>query len=153
MVDDEFTRVYVMPEAPAPRFLPTTISLGGNWHEREGDGEGGWRWAQSPASLNLASPRRQEAILEITPVYIHAPAHSQMVGQSGQLRIAHDGRVLTTMSISVGETAQIPLILVPGVQTVTLTLEAGNFRPGDAGHGDQRSLSFAVRHLNLRTGD
>jgi hypothetical protein len=44
----------------------------------------------------------------------------------------------------------VPLIVPPGSHTLTLSLEAGNFRPSEYGQEDETLLSFAVRSINLQ---
>jgi hypothetical protein len=51
------------------------------------------------------------------------------------------------------ETADIPLQLQPGINIVTLSLEAGNFRPADEAGDDRRQLAFAVHTINLLTDE
>ena len=88
-------------------------------------------------------------VLEIIPDNIYVPGYALDV--SGNLRVALDGDYLTTLPIQVERTARLPLELPAGFHTLTLSLEAGNFRPSDRGGDDTRWLSFAVSSLNLVT--
>ena len=75
-----------------------------------------------------------------------------MLDQRGQMRVTLNNHV-QTVPFTIGETARVPLALSPGLQTVTLTLEAGNIRPAAYGESDSRWLSFAIQRLNLRQVD
>jgi len=152
LLDDQFTRVYTMPLSPDVSALPTTLALGNNWYELEQAGDRNWRWARSPASLRFSSPRHQTVVLEITPSHLYTARDGRVLDQRGQLHVTLNNRI-QTVPVAIGETAQVPLALSPGLQTVTLTLEAGNFRPAAYGESDSRWLSFAVHRLNLRQVD
>lgn len=145
VVDDEWLLVYAVPplsEAPAS----VIYGLQNNWYEAE---EGMLRWAQSPATLFISTPAAQDAILEITPVYISDPDYAEPF--RGELRVEMDGVFLATLPIETEQTANLPLSLPAGFHTLTLTLEAGNFRPSDRGSDDRRWLSFAIGSINLVT--
>ncbi len=146
LVDDELVTVYEVPEQVAPTQSPV-LMLAENWYSYEGE----WRWARSPASLRISSPQAQRVSLELMPHTIFAPSPERPVGYEGVLIPSLNGETLPPVTIRLGELASIPLDLPAGVHTVTLTLEAGNFRPGDYGGGDWRWLSFATRFLNLST--
>ena len=133
--------------------LPTGATWAGNllrtrdgWQEREDK----WRWTKSPATLYILSPTAQEATLQITPSSIHDQEGEGGVGKEGVLTVTANG-VTQQVPIRVDETANVPITLVPGGQTITLSLDAGNFRPSDYGVGDTRELSFAIKTLNLKT--
>lgn len=64
-----------------------------------------------------------------------------------------EDRLPISVTISTVQTTTIPLHLHAGRQPLTLTLEAGNFRPVDYGLGDFRLLSFAMHRFNIETMD
>ncbi len=147
VVDDDWLLVY---EVPPLATIPATLTYGYqfNWHALEEDGAR--RWARSPATLFFSVPVAQEAVLEITPEYVYVPGVG--LGASGNLRVALDGATLTTLPIQAGRAARLPLSLPAGFHTLSLALEAGNFRPSQGSDSDDtRLLSFAIRSLNLLT--
>ncbi len=146
IVDDDLTTVYALPATADPATLTLYMELRDGWQEREDK----WRWTKSPATLYILSPTAQEATLQVTPSSIHDPEGEGGVGKEGVLTVTANG-VTQQVPIHVDETANVPITLVPGGQTVTLSLDAGNFHPSDYGVGDTRELSFAIKTLNLKT--
>ncbi|MFN8472984.1 MAG: hypothetical protein U0822_12420 [Anaerolineae bacterium] len=146
IVDDDLTTVYALPATADPAILKLYMEMRSGWQEREDK----WRWTTSPATLYILSPTAQQATLQITPSSIHDPEAEGGVGQEGVLTVEANGTT-TKVPIRVDEPTDVPLTLVPGGQTVTLSLDAGNFHPSDYGVGDTRELSFAIKTLNLKT--
>jgi hypothetical protein len=146
VADDDWLLVYAVPSL-AEIAGELTYGFQYNWHESE---EGGVRrWARSPATLFISAPEAQEAILEITPESIYDPDYAPPV--RGDLRVELDGDLVAILPIEVGQTARLPLEIGAGFHTVSLSLEAGNFRPSDRGSTDRRWLSFAISAINLVT--
>ncbi len=147
LVDDDLVRVYAVqpPTDPPSR---TTITFGDNWRPSEGV----YRWGTSPATLEVASPTEQVAWLQITPHWMYDPPARTGLGSAGVLRVSVGDQPETAVEVAAGRTATVPLSLEPGRQTITLELEAGNFRPSDFGSRDQSVLSFAIRSIDLQTG-
>jgi hypothetical protein len=146
LVDDDLVTVYAVPPAD-PSDLTPLMSYQENWYGAEAE----WRWAQSPASLLLSMPRPVSATLEMVPYAIYEPEGDQVVGDEGVLHLELNGEPLPAVTIRNEEVARVPLQLPAGVHTLTLDLEAGNFRPQDYREDDPRTLSFAIRALNLVT--
>ena len=142
LVDDALTTVYQVAPAPALR-----LSLGSGWRKPEAE----WRWATSPATLKIESPVTQTVQLQITPVYLHDPQSPGGTGPRGVIDVQVGAQPMVPMPVVAGQMATVPITLVKGRQTVTLTLEAGNFRPTDYGGQDSGRLSFAVSTIALRT--
>ncbi|MDQ4079107.1 MAG: hypothetical protein M3220_23040 [Chloroflexota bacterium] len=151
LVDDELAAVYALPLEADPSYLPTTLMLDQNWYGREQEGELSWRWARSPATLVVTSPREQSVSLEIAVHSLYAPSSSGRVSDRGRLWVEMDNGDRVAVLIERDQLTTVPLTLTPGQHTITLTLEAGNFRPAADGQGDPRLLSFAIRTLNLQT--
>lgn len=158
LADDALVTVYAVPPLPDESTLKTSLVLKENWYRPDPDGALTVRWARSPATLWIYAPAAQEAVLEVTPVLIHAPGPDESyLGSQGVLDVVvGDGAatavattVATTVAITAEETARIPLSLAPGINVVTLSLQAGNFRPAAYGLPDSRTLSFAIRSMNL----
>lgn len=150
LVDDELVTVYAVPSpVDAAAGLSPTMGLKDNWYSREA----GWRWARSPATLFVSIPRGRAATLEITPGTMYQPTDDQTIGHKGMLRVEVNGHLLTKVAMTTGETTAVSLDLPAGVHTITLSLEAGNFRPSDAGGGDTRLLSFSIQSVNLALRD
>ncbi len=146
LVEDELVRVYAITSTADPTGSSTRMELLNNWREAEA----GWRWATSPAALSVTSPRQQAAVLQITPDVIHDPTSPTGVGEAGVLTV-RVGDASTSVAIARAEATTVPLVLRPGTQTITLTLEAGNFRPITYGQPDPALLSFAIRSIDLQT--
>lgn len=137
LVNDHLVRVYeVDPDATATMMTP-----GRNWSDREEE----WRWAASPATLLVTSPRSQDAVLEITPATMYDPAAENGMGNWALLDVDVEGVYETQVEIIADQTTRVPLWLPAGEQTITLSLDAGNFRAPDG-----RRLSFAIRSINLQ---
>jgi hypothetical protein len=150
LVDDDLAMVYALPQTADTSVLPTALAFGSNWHAQEGENDFTWRWAESPATLILSTPRYQEVILEILIFSVYVPPEQNTLGQ-GRLQVELDGRFPVVVDIVAGQMTAVPLELQPGKHTLTLTLEAGSYQPGVFGTDDWRWLSFAVHSLNLRT--
>ena len=154
VVDDALVTVYAVPElSEAVGESSPTIGLTDNWYSAEGD-DNKRRWARSPATLFLSVPRAQVVTLELTTGLMFGPRPEldQVLASSGRLSVALNGEHVDTIRIVKDSTAVIPLELPAGVHSLTLSLEAGNFRPVDYGMGDDRRLlSFMMQSINLRT--
>lgn len=130
-------------------------AYGPGWYGAEGPGAAGgeaaqtWRWAASPAALWLYSPAPRTVTLEATPVALHVAGSPDGKGDQGVLHITPGNRAVP---VQVGQRLQQAIALQAGWNTVTLALEAGNFRPIDLdpATGDSRPLSFALQNLTVR---
>jgi hypothetical protein len=143
---DDQVEVYAVDQSRATLDAPVTLSLEAGWRDAEAE----WRWATSPATLLVDSRNAWMATLEITPALMFDPTSPNGLGERGILSVeVNDTTVVVPLVRDQTATVQIPLR--PGVQRITLTLRAGNFRPIDFGGTDQAMLSFAVRTINLRT--
>lgn len=144
IVDDALVRVYqVSPYTPT-----VELHWGTGWRAPEKS----WRWAASPATLVVDAPRAQAATLVITPAALHDPRAPEGLGSQGVLKLAVGAAPPVSVPIMVDQPARVPVTLGAGRQTITLALEAGNFRPSDYGQKDKSTLSFAVRAIDLQTG-
>jgi hypothetical protein len=149
--EDDLAVVYAVPPEDASS-LTTAITLKHNWYRIDSDGTSHLRWARSPATLWIASPRRQQATLELRPFLLYEPGPAgQYIGQRGTLAVTTENGATSTIEINSEETARIPLTLEPGINPVTLSLQAGNFQPAAYEGNDRRWLSFAIRAINLQT--
>lgn len=146
VVDDDLTTVYSVPREIDPATLKTTIEFREGWDAREET----QRWARSPAILYAISPVARPATLRITPAALHAPAAANGVGESGRLTVTANGES-HTVDMRVDQPVDVPITLQPGSQTISIALETGNFRPTDYGTPDPRTLSFAIRSIDLLT--
>jgi hypothetical protein len=141
LVDDDLVRVYeLLPPQPV-----TDIELGQNWSQREPD----WRWATSPVTLSLTSVQTQSAALQITPAMIHNQAAENGLGSTGVLDVRTNNGLAVSVPITVENTTTVPLKLPTGTEIITLALQAGNFQPAHLNGSDNRTLSFAIRTLNV----
>ncbi|MFN8500065.1 MAG: hypothetical protein U0641_19600 [Anaerolineae bacterium] len=144
VADDDVATVYAVPANAAP--IAVTMELRDGWEERDN----GERWARSPAAVYIVSPTAQPATLQIAVWQTHDATAPGGIGTTGRLRVQL-GDETQAVDMAAGATVDVPLNLAAGGQTVTLALEAGNFRPADDGMADPRTLSFSVRGLNLVT--
>src|SRR5262249_50519521 len=145
IVDDDLVRVYkVEPD-------PNAIELRWGEHWSFLDTKAKARWAASPATLSVTAPSARPAVLQITPTFIHDPQAKDGLGGSGILNIQVGASVATSVAISAGQPVSVPIALAAGSQTITLSLQAGNFQPSQYGKKDTRTLSFAVSAIDLRT--
>jgi hypothetical protein len=69
------------------------------------------------------------------------------------LHIQVGGSFSTDVAITAGQPISVPIALAPGSQTITLSLQAGNFQPSQYGQKDTRTLSFAVNAINLQSSE
>lgn len=154
LVDDELVTVYAVPTAEeAARGLSPAIGLLNNWYSMEQESLS-QRWARSPATLFLSAPRAQEVTLALTPglMFEPEPENEQVIGRRGWMQVALNGEPLATVRLETGETSEVVLQIPAGVHTLSLALDAGNFRPVDYEMGDdERVLSFMMRAIELRT--
>jgi hypothetical protein len=149
--EDDYARVFEVPDLDKIE-IATMIRSGDNWYKIEFDGEEHWRWARSPAKLDITSEYSQKACLEITPFHIHDPASPGIFGDQGILTVTGDTGLNESIVIRPGKVTKIALDLEAGENIILLSLDAGNFQPGRFGGADTRWLSFAIQEINLQTG-
>jgi hypothetical protein len=145
IVDDDLVTVYqVDPDAEQ-----LDLRWGQNWSFLDKKAQA--RWAISPATLDVVAPTARQAILQITPTFIHDPNSEGGLGASGVLKIQVGAVFSTDVTITTSQPISVPITLAAGEQTITLTLKAGNFQPSQYGQRDTRTLSFAVNAIDLQT--
>lgn len=142
---DELVTVYQVSPAPAT----TEARLASGWLEPED----GWHWATSPATITIDSPCRQPATLEIVPFAIHGTDGANGLSATGMLGVKVDDQDPQTVPLTVEQPSPVSLTLDEGSQTISLELEAGNFQPSQYGGPDERTLSFAIRTIDLRVAN
>ena len=147
LVDDALVRVYRLPTLTEVAGLTNTVLLRDHWYPTDDLS----RWAISPATLVIESVREQPALLRIMPVSMHDPDSPNGRGRKGVLLAQVGKERPVPVEVTAGRLATVPLLLPEGRLTVTLSLQAGNFRPADYGGTDQREFSFALRSLGLET--
>lgn len=147
--EDDWLIAFAVPpiETTAPTLKPT-IRMLDNWYSYEAESH---RWARSPATLLIFLPQPGEVWLEMTPGTMYTAAPEQPVGHEGRLTVETETGFTTAVAIRNGEIVRIPLSLPAGHHVVTLSLEAGNFRPSDISDSkDSRWLSFSTSRINLK---
>ncbi len=144
LIDDDLTRVY-----PVVPLSQTRLETGRNWRMPEKT----WRWVTSPATFHVISPRPQAALLQITPAAIYDPRADNGLGNRGVLSIQMDNSFMAAVDIAVDQRTTVPIVLSEGRNTVTLSLDAGNFQPSMYDSDDTAFLSFAIRSINLQTAE
>jgi hypothetical protein len=142
LYEDNLLAVYAVPALEQIDPRPLIVTLAGNWYGREES----WRWADSPATIRLAAAEPIRAAMELLPAMFYQPDGLA----DGRLTVELEDGWSTTVSIAPGEPVAIPLSIPAGVHELTLSLEAGNFRPADQGSSDPRQLSFAIRSLDFK---
>lgn len=141
LLEDAQIRVYrVRPDAEVVQ-----ARWGAGWSFVEPD----FRWAASPATLQITAPTAQPALLELTPALIYDPAAPNGLGAAGTLLVEHAGAPPIRIALQVDQPTTVPIALQAGSQTITLTLHAGNFTVGSG--ESRRRISVAMRRINLRT--
>lgn len=143
LVDNATTLAYVVPTATGD----LQICWGDGWRTSEA----GWRWAASPATLQIDATGPQPAFLELMPAFLHDPEQSDGLGARGLLTVQIGDGPPRELPIAVDQLLRVPLALAAGSQTVTLSLAAGNFQPAAYGGSSTEELSFALRSINLVT--
>jgi len=140
LVNDAWTTVY-----PVIANSSLHLSFGQGWRTPESK----WCWATSPATLEIESPAAQTVQLQITSVYLHDPQSPSGIGSRGILTVQVGDQPAVPLPMIASQPSSLPITLVKGQQTITLTLEAGNFQPSRYGSSDQALLSFAVSMINI----
>jgi hypothetical protein len=135
--------------AVTPDMAGVALRWGTGWRAPEE----GFRWASSPATLRVTAPASCRARLVVVPALIHDPTGRDGLGAAGVLRITSSRGGEEEAMLSVDRPASVPIALEAGDQELTLTLQAGNFRPSDYGHDDDDVLSFAVRSIDMALDD
>jgi hypothetical protein len=97
------------------------------------------------------APVARPAVLQITPMFIHDPQSKDGLGASGILNIQVGATFSAAVTINAGQPIRVPIMLAAGSQTITLSLQAGNFQPSQYGRKDTTTLSFAVNAIDLQT--
>ncbi len=147
IVDDNLVKVYQVD----PKAEKIELRWGQNWSFLDKKAKA--RWAASPATLVVVAPVAQQVMLQITPTFIHDPQSKNGLGASGILHIQVGASFSTDVAISAGQPTRVPIALASGSQTITLTLQAGNFQPSQYGKKDTTTLSFAVNAIDLQTAE
>jgi hypothetical protein len=145
VVDDKLITVYqVGTVTETAQSLTTTIALMESteacWRERIT----GKRWGISPATFYIASPNPELAYLEVSLADIVDKSGRWIGGGVLILESAHS--ISTSASIISNGVVTLPLVLAPGSQIITLTLQRDS-RQGDA----PSYLNFAINYVNLLT--
>lgn len=143
LVKDDLVTVY--PVTPEPN--TTQARLGAGWQVPEAS----WHWAMSPAMITVESPCPQRVTLQIVPAAIHTPGTENGLGAQGRLSVQVGNEPPQSVPLTVEQAVPVPITLATGSQSITLSLEAGNFQPSEYGADDDRLLSFAVRMIDLQT--
>jgi hypothetical protein len=145
-VGDATVRAWRIPSGDAALPAGAVVELMTGWYPAEPK----WRWAVSPATLGVTSPRRMNAELAIDVALLHGLETPVGLGGAGVL-IVTTGTATVSVPVKPGETVRVPITLTTGETVVTLALGAGNFRPRDYGQNDMRTLSFAIASIDLAT--
>jgi hypothetical protein len=145
-VSDETFKAWRIPTGDTALPAAPVVELMTGWYPAEPN----WRWAQSPATLRVTSPRRMTTELVIDVALLHGLGTPVGLGQSGVLVVTAGAETVSVL-IEPGETVRVPIALTKGETAVTLALGAGNFRPSDYGQEDARVLSVAITSIDLAT--
>jgi hypothetical protein len=147
LVDDAFTTVYPVRPITDVTTLTPTIVLRESLDSSNYEIARGRRWALSPATFYVASPRVLSAYLKVTPGQIEN-AQTNAPAATGQLTLqTPDGRSVSVL-MSAGQPVLLPLALSPGSQIITLTLQPTRTQATDA---SLKYLNFAIGSIDLRT--
>ncbi|MEM8530511.1 MAG: hypothetical protein AAGF95_06700, partial [Chloroflexota bacterium] len=122
---------------------------GTGWYSRETDS--GSRWGQSPAEIYVYSDIAQEVTVQVASQLVYDG--SDTLGYEIQLQVVVNNSQTSAQTIGEAGVLMIPTQLEAGWNNITFTSAAGNFAP-DAffpGTGDQRTLSFLLQWIDIRT--
>jgi hypothetical protein len=124
---------------------------GVGWYELEASNGRTMRWAESPAEVYVYSPVKQEAMVRAVPVALHEDGAPWGEGDRGTMAVRINDQPGATFEVHTDAAFTCVTRLRGGWNVVSFELEAGNFRPVDVDpeSGDQRSLSFALRGLDI----
>jgi hypothetical protein len=148
--EDDLVRVYAIEPAVQGEPWQLQMGLAKNWYENEGE----LRWAESPAWLFVTTPEATSATLDIEPAMMFTPDAGWHVGFEGEFYVELDRERIASVVLKAGEITSVPLELEAGTHLISLELAAGNFKPSDyEDTEDGRNLGFAIRSIDLRTGD
>ena len=148
MAEDDLVRVWAIPAGRDALPAQPVIELGKEWYPAEP----AWRWASSPATLTITTPRAVQVELAISVPLLHDRSTGRGLGEESVLIFTTGGQSISR-SVRTGDVVRVALSLVPGAQNVSVALGAGNFRPSDYGEPDSRLLSFAIAWIELTTKD
>jgi hypothetical protein len=150
IVDDNLTTVYqVLSITDVASLTPTIVlreSLNTVDYQLTRDGK---RWALSPATFYVASPRLQAGYLEVTPGGIETSQSHTTMNRGLLILQWADGTAITT-PVASHETVTMPLIMWPGSQIITLTLQSIDPQLNGT---ESEFLNFAIHSINLQTED
>ena len=144
LVDDALVTVYAVGAAPPVDQLQPSIAL------REPSDAQGWtdsRWALSPSTFTIHSPKAMLTTLEVTPKAIMTPDFGAYFEYATLNVESGGGAVKVEAPIALGQTTSVPLALLPGTQVITLTVT-----PTADSHEQNQPLTFAIQQVNLTTG-
>lgn len=147
VAEDDFVRVYEVSSPPDAGRLVPALSLRESWADVALQVATGQRWAVTPASLLVASPRAQAARLEVTPAQIYDPSAGAI--REAVVTLRASGIVTAIAKIRGGRTTSIPLEVSRGMETVELTIENPDGAPGAKRDAPVR---FAIKTINLVEG-
>jgi hypothetical protein len=148
VVDDELVTVYKVGSiTETATSLTTTIALGESTDQNREKVETGKRWVFSPTPLYVASPRLQQASLEITPGTIRDPDSGASLDGGTLMLQSGDGSLVSARMVR-GRMTRLPLMLAPPSQFVTLTLQTDD---PSSDEGGSSHLHFAIESIDLQT--
>lgn len=147
LLDTNEVRVYAVTPVSSTQESTLAMGLDSSWYAPNED----WWWTQSPTHLFIHSPVEQLAALQLQPAILHDPQSPYGTGARGRLVVQTEDTQPFSVTFAAGLTTTIPLRLIAGTQSVTLSLATGNFRPTHYGVPDSRLLSFAIQQVNLQT--
>ena len=145
-IDDGAIRAWRL-SSPDDALPPTPVlELTTGWYEAEPQ----WRWAQSPAAIQITSATARQATLVLNVALLHGLGTPVGLAREGVL-IVTSGSETTSLAIRPGDAVRVPVTIARGVTTIGLSLGAGNFSPSSYGQDDRRTLSVAFESIDLVT--
>lgn len=134
-VNDDLTTVYNVPTVTAPSTLKPAMALVGVDN-----------WPISPATFFVASPQLTVANFEIVVDDIQVP-NTKTYFQSGQLHLDSAMGFTAVVTTPIGTKAQLPVILEPDTQVITLTIQSDESRDDKYKH---EPLTINIRYADLQ---
>jgi arabinofuranosyltransferase len=119
-----------------------SLQLAAGW---QADEQRPWFWGRSPATLLIASPRRQQARLHFTPAVL-PNSDGRGRARSGTLVVRRSDGAASVVEVEAGREAMVMLSLEAGWQTFTIEPQVRQQRsPGE--------LAFALEGMRLEPAE
>ncbi len=147
-IDTDETAVYALSRTPPPLDTVPSMQLGTMWQSRQAGSI--HRWTPSPATIDIVASAEEPALLHLTLASVYDPNAPNGFGSIGILTVQTTQQDYT-VDVTTGLPVTIPVQLVQGRQTITLSLQSGNWQRATSNGDDPQTVSFALQSADLQT--